>query len=91
MLVSIKFEKSAKNVVCKRNKGSIINALFHVKLRSKLSENSENFMNFINKYILWYGESYNDFDSFLINTVQGSCTDAKEKKCINSDNFNKCE
>ena len=71
MLVSIKFEKLAKNVVCKRNKGSI--------------------MNFININILWYGESYNDFDSFLINTVQGSCTDAKEKKCINSDNFNKCE
>ena len=48
---------------------------------------TNHFINFINKYILWYEEACSDFDNCLSNAVQDNCTDFRENKPVNSCNI----
>ena len=46
-----------------------------------------NFINFRNRWILWYEEACNNSDNCLSNAVQENCTDPKENKPVNSENI----
>ena len=45
---------------------------------------ANNFINFINRYILWYEEACNDSDNCLSNAAEEDYIDTKENKPINS-------
>ena len=55
----------------------------HLNKRSK-SFLANNFINFINRYNLWYEEACNDSDNGLSNVAQENWTDPKENKPVNS-------
>ena len=48
---------------------------------------ANNFINFINRYILWYEEACNDSDNCLSNAAQENYIDPKENKPVNSSNI----
>ena len=48
---------------------------------------ANNFINFINRYILWYEEACNDSDNCLSNVAQENYIDPKENKPVNSSNI----
>ena len=48
---------------------------------------ANNFINFINRYVLWYEEACNNSDNCLSNAAQENCTDPKENKPVNSSNI----
>ena len=48
---------------------------------------ANNFISFINRYILWYEKACNDSDNCLINPVQENYIDPKEYKPVHSNNI----
>ena len=50
---------------------------------------ANSFINFINRYILWYGEVCNDSDNCLSNAAQRKYIDPKENKPVNSSSLRK--
>ena len=43
---------------------------------------ANNFIDFVNRYILWYEETCNDSDNCLINVAEEISTDPKENKPV---------